>query len=134
MCVAGAGVGALAPEKQGDFLKNRKIWERGTQLVPGGGGWEDTVVALCSHTWFFTHGFTAGATARAAQVLSARSQLMGLLALGTASSLSCVAFPWALWCRGTAGTNGSWQLETHSQRTFRERSIEAVKDFIERGI
>lgn len=72
MCVAGAGVGALAPEKQGDFLKNRKIWERGTQLVPGGGNREDTVVALCNHTWFFTHGFTAGAMARAAQVLSAR--------------------------------------------------------------
>lgn len=43
MCAAGAGAGALAPEKQGDFLKNRKIRERGTQLVPGGGGREDTV-------------------------------------------------------------------------------------------
>lgn len=43
VCAAGAGAGALAPEKQGDFLKNRKIRERGTQLVPGGGGREDTV-------------------------------------------------------------------------------------------
>lgn len=71
-CREGAVCVALAPEKQGDFLKNRKIWERGTQLVTGGGNREDTVVALCSHTWFFVHDFTAGATARAAQVLSAR--------------------------------------------------------------